>query len=197
MIIISREARPMIPDQVKVNNVLYGTSIQDNTNDIVFSWKNRNRLTQNKIVKNSLASVAVETNTTTTIKIYARNGSLLATRSNITGDTFTYTVAMQATDVADAETGLTFVIYSVRDGHSSFKAVKLNVARPSAALPTNNPTYTPSGVPETNVSPTSLVQQVQTTTNQLQNDVSSVYSDINNIQIEVNDHDSRISLLEQ
>lgn len=85
------------------------------------AWFSRNRLIQNTILKQTDASVAPETNTTYTIKIYGENNQLLRTASQLTSLQYDYTAQQELTDtgLARLQASLKFEVFAVRNGLSS------------------------------------------------------------------------------
>lgn len=145
-----RFARPYPPAQVRVNGQHWRTvvTMDDNTQSIVLTWVERNRIVQaDAILGHADAGVAAEVGTTYTVKLYTDAGTLVRTISGLTGTTWTYTFAEMVDDFGLAAlqgTGI-YTAYltfgSVRDGHQSWQgyAVPLaldtaDIADPSATL---------------------------------------------------------------
>ncbi len=134
-----RALRPISPALITIGGVLMNQSIPANSENIVIAWRNRNRITQTQILKQSDASITPETGQTTTIEVRkGSDNSLLKKYEDLIGASFNYTPAMQADDLASGENQLNFVVYASRSGVNSFQATRINTARsgaPSSALP--------------------------------------------------------------
>lgn len=141
---LGRSYRPLAPANVLINGVLNSQSIPGAGNDIVFNWINRNRLSQTTVLKQSDSEVAPEAGQSVTIKIFSSSNQLLKTYENLTGNSFNYTAAMQTSDLADSQLALKFLIYSSRNGLTSYQSIRLAVARPSGVIPAL-PDYSLSG----------------------------------------------------
>jgi hypothetical protein len=141
-----RALRPIAPADIAID----GDNPPDEipaTGDVVVTWKHRNRLTQDKVIKQSATvSVSPESGTTYTVKVYDEAGTLQRTTAGITDTTFTYTNAMETADCGSLQDWLMFEIYSVRDGLTSWQRQIRKVKRPAVvSSPPATPSYTPSG----------------------------------------------------
>ncbi|RKY07943.1 MAG: hypothetical protein DRP56_04925 [Planctomycetota bacterium] len=120
--------KPYAPGYVKIDGTLYNEDIT-HTGDVSITWKHRNRLTQyeNMPIQNDSTSYAVEATTTYTIEVYDEGDSLVNTYAGLTGESWTYTDAMERADCgigaspAPLNTSLRFKIWAVRGSYISEK----------------------------------------------------------------------------
>lgn len=114
-----RQARPYPPADLQINAVsVFEHSGQQN--DPVFTWAHRDRVLQeDQAVGHEDASIGPESGTTYTFRIYDINDTLIRTESGLTGLTWTYDSAMQASDSATPVVRVEFE--SVRDGLASYQ----------------------------------------------------------------------------
>jgi hypothetical protein len=142
--ITARALRPLPPADVRINGVFVGQVIAAADQNISIQWRNRNRLTQSQVLKQSDLSIPTETGQKTVIEV--RNGAdnTVLNTYEIGGnaDSFLYTPAMQLEDEADILDQLNFVVYSKRGEVNSFQAWRINTSRsgsPSLVLPAYSP----------------------------------------------------------
>lgn len=143
--IIQRALRPIAPANLDINgSVLEAASTVGA--DTVLTWFHRDRKKLQKAVKQSDDSFGPEAFTTYTLKIYKTSGSLIHTETGITENTFTYTNAREVIDAGSEQDWLSFVLYSEREGLTSYMAQIRQVKRVGVvSSPPTLPTYTPSG----------------------------------------------------
>lgn len=129
--IVARQARPYPPGNLKLNSTGYASvGSVSGAADVVVSWAHRDRLGQaDQLVSHGETSFGPEVGTTYTIRIFRTDvaSSPIRTVTGLTGTSWTYTTAMQATDAMT--TNITFEIESVRDGLTSFQMYRFSVAR--------------------------------------------------------------------
>jgi hypothetical protein len=128
--IVARWFKPYPPGDLKVNGGPYTPAPVVMNADVVLTWAERNRLTQqDALIDFTMATVAPEAGTTYNIRIYS-NTTLLRSTTAIVGTTWTYTQAMQGEDAASGV--VQFVLESERDGVVSFTNYTFNVGIGSA-----------------------------------------------------------------
>ncbi len=147
----TRAARPYAPGYVQFNtNLYYGTpsGIIPDSGDITVTWKRRNRLTEvSPFDDDYLGSgdITPEYAETYTLKIYGDSNVLLRTVTGLTGTSYVYTNAFETSDGGGLQGSLTFVLYAVREGLTSWQAVRIALTRTGGSVPGSLPSFTPSG----------------------------------------------------
>lgn len=125
----SRQVRPYLPGDFKINGVSYPTTFGG---EPVLTWKHRNRLTQTAyIVEHSETTITpVEAGLTYTLLIYGNSGVLKRTVTGITGETYTYADADEKADNGgNLNTTLRFVLKAVRGIYDSWQSYDITVTR--------------------------------------------------------------------
>jgi hypothetical protein len=120
--IVRRHFRPYPPGNVAVNGIGFAVlpAIGDYPGDRTVTWSHRDRLTQlDTLVSHGSGNIGPEAGTTYTVRVYAMDNTLLRTVTGLTGTTWTYTVAMQSTDVARRKVRME--LESVRGGLASYQ----------------------------------------------------------------------------
>jgi hypothetical protein len=138
-----RALRPYAPGNIRINTV-YNGSIPAAGTDVVVAWSHRDRTRQATVTLQNAGTVGLEGGASYTLRIYNQAGTLLRTASGLVTETYTYTNVQETADnggvLADA---LTFVLFSTRDGLTSYQAQIRGSARTGSTI--FAPTYTPSG----------------------------------------------------
>lgn len=123
LVMTRRQFRPYPPGQVRINTVDAPASI---TGDLVVAWAHRDRVMQTaqELVTQAQGSIGPEPGTTYTLRIYNDvTNVLLRTVTGLTGTTYTYTLAQEATDNGGTATTRTRVeLVAVRDTFESWQA---------------------------------------------------------------------------
>ncbi len=144
-VIAQRARRPIAPANLEINGSLLEADSAVGA-DSTLNWNHRNRLQLNRIFKQSDASFGPEIGTTYGLKIYGETGTLIHTEVSIDDDTFIYSNAQEIIDAGSEQDWLTYVLYGVREGLTSYMAQirqvkRVGVVSAAPALPV----YTPSG----------------------------------------------------
>ena len=130
----SRQTRPYVPGNFKINSVSYPASFSGQP---TISWSHRDRLQQTvSIIEHSSGNVGDREGGTVTytLKIYDQDNVLIRTETGLTGTSYTYN---EEDEIADSGLGsgdplnsqLRFVLYSVRDGYDSWQQYDITVVR--------------------------------------------------------------------
>jgi hypothetical protein len=120
--IASRALRPLPPHYVRLGGSY--TNEQQDTGDLVFTWRGHSRLTALELFKQSAATDAAEAGVTWEIDIYNAAPSTPVLLRNVTGLstlTYTYTNADELSDLGSATLSarLRLDFYAMRDGNRS------------------------------------------------------------------------------
>ena len=116
----SRAARPLPPYYVRLGGSY--TTLQQDTGDLVFTWREHSRLTALELFKQSATTTAAESGVTWEIDIYGEDDTtLLRTETGISALTYTYTNADELSDTGSATLSvrLRFEFFASRDGQRS------------------------------------------------------------------------------
>lgn len=116
-------ARPHLPNRpanVKVGGTSFGAIdlTASSPTSVAVTWSNRNRTMEEPVLAWTAPSMTPEPGQTTTIRVIARDGTVIATHSGITGDSFAVPVAsFGAYFEADVQ------VVAVRDGLESLQGM--------------------------------------------------------------------------
>lgn len=125
--------RPYAPGKMEVNGSPWFTVVtmdEDTIEELVLTWRHRNRVTQADLLVDHLAaSVTPEVGTSYTIRVYDDADILRATYSGITAETWSYS-KNQATIDSTLATGLIesgyLIVSAVRDGLDSWQSYRID-----------------------------------------------------------------------
>ena len=111
-----RAYKPYLPDNIKINGEESGTTrfIAENA-DIVVSWEKTNRLTQTCSKETADNAIAFETGTKYFVKVYDGAGTLKHTSVAQTGNSYTFTKALEDTLSFSYDGALSVEISVTRD----------------------------------------------------------------------------------
>lgn len=111
----NRASRPYPPGQFRINSVYWPTNINGS---VVVSWAHRDRLAQTvDLVDYSQASIGPEPGTSYTVRLYRDGTTLVRTIAGLSGTTFAYSAANEASD--NYIQSLRITLTSVVDGIES------------------------------------------------------------------------------
>jgi hypothetical protein len=116
----SRALRPLPPHYIRLGGSY--TTLEQDTGDLVFTWREHSRLTALELFKQSATTDASEAGTTWEIDIYGEDDvTLLRTETGISALTYTYTNADEMTDtgLGTLSVRLRFEFFASRDGNRS------------------------------------------------------------------------------
>jgi hypothetical protein len=121
----SRYLRPYPPGNLCMQGAAYGTRYSRTRDDLVITWKSRNRLTQVAAAEFTLqdaGDVTGETGQTFTVKVYV-GGTLKHTTTGITTpESYTYTGLQRFLDSSDGTLPVQIKIFSNANSLDSFFA---------------------------------------------------------------------------
>lgn len=128
---VNRLARPYPPGKVIVNELPFWSPDigMDSTDDLVFTWTHRDRITQDdQLVAHGEDSVGPETGVTYILRVFDAADPLTTKATYpVDGDTWTYTLAMAVTDLeATAPLDAYITLHSVRDTLESFQHYRVD-----------------------------------------------------------------------
>ncbi len=129
-----RMIRPYPPGNVKVNNVMWPTTI---LGQIALTWAHRDRMQQTVyLVTQSEGNIGPEAGVTYTVRFYNENNSLQKTLTGLTTTAWTYLTADEATDSGLGRINGKFKveIESVRAGYTSWQKQTRSVDRAGYGL---------------------------------------------------------------
>ncbi len=129
-----RMIRPYPPGNVKVNNVMWPTTI---LGQIALTWAHRDRMQQTVyLVTQSEGNIGPEAGVTYTVRFYNENNSLQKTLTGLTTTTWTYLSADEATDSGLGRINGKFKveIEAVRAGYTSWQKQTRSVDRAGYGL---------------------------------------------------------------
>lgn len=129
-----RMIRPYPPGNVKVNNVMWPTTI---LGQIALTWAHRDRMQQTVyLVTQSEGNIGPEAGVTYTVRFYNENNSLQKTLTGLTTTAWTYLTADEATDSGLGRINGKFKveIESVRAGYISWQKQTRSVDRAGYGL---------------------------------------------------------------
>ena len=129
-----RMIRPYPPGNVKVNNVMWPTTI---LGQIALTWAHRDRMQQTVyLVTQSEGNIGPEAGVTYTVRFYNENNSLQKTLTGLTTTTWTYLTADEATDSGLGRINGKFKveIEAVRAGYTSWQKQTRSVDRAGYGL---------------------------------------------------------------
>jgi len=129
-----RMIRPYPPGNVKVNNVMWPTTI---LGQIALTWAHRDRMQQTVyLVTQSEGNIGPEVGVTYTVRFYNENNSLQKTLTGLTTTTWTYLSADEATDSGLGRINGKFKveIEAVRAGYTSWQKQTRSVDRAGYGL---------------------------------------------------------------
>jgi hypothetical protein len=128
-----RAERPYPPADLMINGSRTLTDIAV-TDDVTLTWKHRDRAAQRDVILQSAASVGPEAGVTYTIRVHGDGNTLLHTETGVTGTSYNYSLAQEASDSGGAVNAtLRFEVEAVRGGLASWKMWNRSVARPALA----------------------------------------------------------------
>lgn len=121
-----RVARPYPPGNVRVNG--NRLPVDRLSGEVRLDWSHRDRTIQaDQLYSQLYGSIGPEAGTTYTIEIRNENGSVIRTTTGVTGTTWTYTSAMQATDNSPGK--IRIRLWAVRDGLASWQMQDFTLSR--------------------------------------------------------------------
>jgi hypothetical protein len=129
-----RMIRPYPPGNVKVNNVMWPTTI---LGQIALTWAHRDRMQQSVyLVTQSEGNIGPEAGVTYTVRFYNENNALQKTLTGLTTTAWTYLAADEATDSGLGRINGKFKveIESVRAGYTSWQKQTRSVDRAGYGL---------------------------------------------------------------
>ena len=129
-----RMIRPYPPGNVKVNNVMWPTTI---LGQIALTWAHRDRMQQTVyLVTQSEGNIGPEAGVTYTVRFYNENNSLQKTLTGLTTTAWTYLTADEATDSGLGRINGKFKveIEAVRAGYTSWQKQTRSVDRAGYGL---------------------------------------------------------------
>lgn len=129
-----RMIRPYPPGNVKVNNVMWPTTI---LGQMALTWAHRDRMQQTVyLVTQSEGNIGPEAGVTYTVRFYNENNSLQKTLTGLTTTTWTYLTADEATDSGLGRINGKFrvEIEAVRAGYTSWQKQTRSVERAGYGL---------------------------------------------------------------
>lgn len=91
----SRASRPYVPTNIRLNAAANPTNIGD---ALAVTWAHRNRLDGSWTYSNAGQTAARETGTHYRVRVYGESGSLIHTEDNLTGTSWTYSLATEISD---------------------------------------------------------------------------------------------------
>lgn len=116
----SRALRPLPPHYIRLGGSY--TTLQQDTGDLIFTWREHSRLTALELFKQSATTDAAEAGVTWEIDIYGEDDvTLLRTETGISSLTYTYTNADELSDTGSATLSvrLRLEFFAMRDGNRS------------------------------------------------------------------------------
>lgn len=112
--IAGRQGRPYPPGDVRTNGDRFGDDIPTGSGEVIFTWAERDRITQaDHVLRHEESSVGPELGTTYNLRLYD-GVTLIRDTTGITGTTWTYDSAMISADVPPLLIGVE--LESERDG---------------------------------------------------------------------------------
>lgn len=114
LVTAGRANRPLPPAYVKLGGDYLDE--EQETGDLVFTWLERNRLTQTTVLKQSDATVTPESGVEYEVDVYDEDDVFSHTVTGIASATWTYTNAQEVTDFGELQSKLTLLFWSMRDG---------------------------------------------------------------------------------
>lgn len=128
-----RFIRPYCPGNVQINGTRYPTVV---AGEINVSWATRNRQSQTAyLVLQTEGSITPEAGQTTTLRFRNGNNALLREVSGLTGTSFTWPLAQEASDSGgQVQDVIKIELFSVRDGHESWQKHMILVDRAGYGL---------------------------------------------------------------
>ena len=126
--------RPYPPGNVKVNNVMWPTTI---LGQIVLTWAHRDRMQQTVyLVTQSEGNIGPEAGVSYTVRIYNENNALQKTLTGLTTTSWTYLTTDEATDsgLGRINGKLKVEIEAVRSSYTSWQKQTRNVDRAGYGL---------------------------------------------------------------
>lgn len=126
LVATERPYLPLRPANVVINGIAYGQDVNAvGLATFGISWSNRNRVTEDNVILDwTDATVAGEVGQTTSILVYNSVGTLINTISGLTGTTYTFT---PATDASGAIGQIYIELRSVRAGYMSLQGMRFQV----------------------------------------------------------------------
>lgn len=144
--IAGRARRPIVAGRFRINGNDRTLASIPATGDVLVSWEHRDRKAGRALDQSDASIVYPEAGTTYTLKIYGdANAASPRVLTGLIDKTFTYTNAMEVADFGALQGVLTFVLFAVRDGVTSYQAQRRVVQRPGGSIPSSYPAFSPSG----------------------------------------------------
>ena len=132
IVLAGRQARPYPPGRVRLNGQREPAVV---AGDLILTWAHRDRLLQTAyLVRQDEGDIGPEPETTYTVRIRDRNGTLVRTETGLTGNAWTWDVASAGADAGVAGDRVTVEIEAERDGLASWQAQVRTVERAGYGL---------------------------------------------------------------
>lgn len=132
--LVNRYDMPLRPANIQVNAEYYPVSI---SGSVTVTWNDRNRTLTATLADWDDASQALETNQTTSIKIYDALSVLIHTETGLVGNSYNYPLTQEILDAGTVQTQLTIEVYCERDGYVSYDPFVFTFSRATAGDPEN------------------------------------------------------------